>query len=99
MLPAHRCLALLKVSMLSLMQRLFDFLCDAKRSGTEVQCEHYIALDEGYISQGEFKGTYELAGRTRVAISGFFNYESALKTKKKDNCHCERSLRSEAIPS
>ncbi len=40
------------------------FLRYAKRSCTEVQSELYVALDEEYISSGEFKYTYELARRT-----------------------------------
>ncbi|MCJ7685304.1 MAG: four helix bundle protein [Desulfobacteraceae bacterium] len=36
------------------------FLRYAKRSCTEVQSELYVALDEEYISSGEFKYTYEL---------------------------------------
>jgi four helix bundle protein len=39
------------------------FLRYAKRSCTEVQSELYVALDEEYISSGEFKYTYELARR------------------------------------
>ncbi len=39
------------------------FLRYAKRSCTEVQSELYVALDEKYISSGEFKYTYELARR------------------------------------
>ena len=50
------------------------FLRYAKRSCTEVQSELYVALDEEYISKGEFKETYELAGRTRSAIRGFIKY-------------------------
>lgn len=50
------------------------FLRYAKRSCSEVQSELYVALDEGYISQDEFKETYKLAGKTRAAIRGFINY-------------------------
>ena len=50
------------------------FLRYAKRSCTEVQSELYVALDELYLTQKEFKETYELAGRTGAAISGFINY-------------------------
>ena len=39
------------------------FLRYAKRSCTEVQGELYVALDEKYISSGEFKYTYELHRR------------------------------------
>ena len=46
----------------------------AKRSCTDVRSELYVALDEKYISADEFSDTYEIAGRTRVAIRGFINY-------------------------
>jgi four helix bundle protein len=46
----------------------------SKRSCTEVQSELYIAVDEEYISPGEFKDVYEQARRTRAAVRGFFNY-------------------------
>ena len=50
------------------------FLSYAQRSCTEVQSELYVALDENYIDEAEFKAAYELAGRTRAAIRGFMNY-------------------------
>lgn len=50
------------------------FLSYAQRSCTEVQSELYMALDEKYIDEAEFKATYEMAGRTRAAIRGFMNY-------------------------
>jgi len=61
------------------------FLRDAKRSGTEDQSERYVALDEGYISQDELKGTYELAGTTRAAISGFINWLKKYEARKISN--------------
>ena len=50
------------------------FLRYAKRSCTEVQSELYVALDEKYITEDEFRSTYELAARTRAAIRGLINY-------------------------
>ena len=50
------------------------FLRYAKRSCSEVQSELYVALDEEYISDDEFKDVYEQARRTRAAIRGFINY-------------------------
>ena len=50
------------------------FLRYAKRSCTEVQSELYLAVDEEYISQNEFKDVYEQARRTRAAVRGFINY-------------------------
>jgi four helix bundle protein len=47
------------------------FLRYSKRSCTKVQSELYVAVDEGYISPGEFKDIYEQARRTRAAVRGF----------------------------
>ena len=46
----------------------------SKRSCTEVQSELYVALDQEYISQNEFKNLYEQARQTRAAIHGFIKY-------------------------
>ena len=58
------------------------FLRYAKRSCTEVQSELYVALDQAYITDTEFKEVYDHAGRTRAAIRGFINY---LVTYEKNN--------------
>ncbi len=50
------------------------FLRYAKRSCTEVQSQLYVAMDEKYISMEAFKETYDLAGETRAAITGFIKY-------------------------
>lgn len=50
------------------------FLRYAKRSCTEVQSELYVALDQEYITDGEFQDVYDYAGRTRSAIRGFIKY-------------------------
>ena len=47
------------------------FLRYAKRSCTEVQSELYVALDQQYITNAEFKIVYDHAGRTRATIRGF----------------------------
>jgi hypothetical protein len=39
-----------------------------------VQSELYVALDEAYITEVEFKEAYEQARRTRAAIRGFISY-------------------------
>ena len=57
------------------------FLRYAKRSCTEVQSQHHVALDESYISQAEFNDVYRQAARTRAAIRGFIKY---LKKYEKD---------------
>ena len=58
------------------------FLRYAKRSCTEVQSELYVALDESYISQGEFDDVYQQAARTRAAIRGFINYLRTYEERK-----------------
>jgi len=61
------------------------FLRYAKRSCTEVQSELYIAVDEEYISPGEFKDVYEQARRTRAAVRGFINYLKKYEGRKAKN--------------
>ena len=61
------------------------FLRYAKRSCTEVQSELYVALDEEYISSGEFKYTYELDRRTRATIPGFITYLKNYEERKPTN--------------
>ena len=50
------------------------FLRYAKRSCSEVQSELYLALDQQYITQAEFRDVYDHAGRTRATIRGFIRY-------------------------
>ncbi len=61
------------------------FLRYAKRSCTEVQSELYVALDEEYISPGEFKDVYEQARQTRAAVRGFINYLKKYEKRKVAN--------------
>jgi four helix bundle protein len=61
------------------------FLRYAKRPCTEVQSELYVALDEKYISSGEFEYTYELARRTRAAVRGFITYLKKYEERKTTN--------------
>jgi len=61
------------------------FLRYAKRSCTEVQSELYLAVDEEYISPGEFKDVYEQARRTRAAVRGFINYLNKYEEIKATN--------------
>ena len=59
------------------------FLRYAKRSSTEVQSELYMALDQQYITNAEFKDVYDHAGRTRAAIRGFIKYLLSYEKSKK----------------
>ena len=61
------------------------FLRYSKRSCTEVQSELYIAVDEEYISPGEFKDVYEQARRTRAAVRGLINYLKKYEERNANN--------------
>jgi four helix bundle protein len=50
------------------------FLGYALRSTTEVQSHLYVASDQGYIDQREFKSLYELSVKVKNLISGFLRY-------------------------
>jgi four helix bundle protein len=50
------------------------FLGYSHRSCSEVQSQLYIALDQGYLSESEFSGLYDLAAETRGKIGGFIKY-------------------------
>ena len=57
------------------------FLRYAKRSCSEVQSELYVALDQKFISESEFRVVYNHAGRTRATIRGFVKYLIAYAQK------------------
>ena len=61
------------------------FLRYSKRTCTEIQSQHYIAVDEEYISPGEFKDVYEQARRTRATVRGFINYLKKYEERKATN--------------
>jgi len=61
------------------------FLRYAKRSCTEVQSQLYVALDQQYITDEEFKDLYGQAGRTRAAIRGFINCLRKYEKRKADS--------------
>jgi len=58
------------------------FLRYAKRSCTEVQSELYMALDQKYVTETEFKDVYGHTGRTRAAIRGFIKYLRSYEQNK-----------------
>ena len=66
------------------------FLRYAKRSCTEVQSQLYMALDQQYISNAEFKDAYDHAGRTRAAIRGFIKYLTNYKQSQRKKVNPER---------
>lgn len=44
------------------------------RSASEVQSHLYVALDQGYINQHDFKSLYDLTLKAKNLISGFIRY-------------------------
>jgi four helix bundle protein len=50
------------------------FLKMARRSGSEVQSELYLALDRKYITETELKQAYEQADETKRLINGLIAY-------------------------
>jgi four helix bundle protein len=56
-------------------QALFiEFLGRAKGSAGEVRSQAYVALDNGYVSQTEFRELFELADKCSRQISNFMSY-------------------------
>ena len=50
------------------------FLRYSQRSGSEVQSELYIALDQAYISEEEFQAAYDLADEAKNKVGAFIAY-------------------------
>jgi four helix bundle protein len=50
------------------------FLVYARRSATEVQSQLYLALDQTYITESEFKRLTHLAEECKKTINGFIRY-------------------------
>jgi len=60
------------------------FLHYARRSASEVQSHLYIALDQGYVNQTQFKEIYETAAEASRLIGGFIRYLQSESAGKKD---------------
>ena len=50
------------------------FLRIARRSASETQSQLYLACDQDYITDEEFKTVYELAIDVKKLINGFIGY-------------------------
>lgn len=50
------------------------FLGYGQRSCTEVKSQLYAAIDQDYVTQGEFDEIYALASHTHSKIGGFIKY-------------------------
>ncbi|UCG42200.1 MAG: four helix bundle protein [candidate division WOR-3 bacterium] len=66
------------------------FLRYAQRSCTEVQSELYVALDQKYISEQQFREVFEQAERVHAKIGGFIKY---LLSSTKDKATKDSPLR------
>jgi len=61
-------------------KEFIQFLFIAKASATELQSHLYVALDQGYIGNTEFKEIYEQADKIQRQLSNFIKYlNSTLK--------------------
>ena len=65
-------------------QEFIQHLAIAKGSCGELRAQLYIALDQGYMTDEEFKKLYAEAEQINRMISGFMNYlrESPLRGSK-----------------
>ena len=61
-------------------REFIKFLYYASGSASEVQSHLYVALDGNYISEVDFRETYNQTRKTKSLINGFISY---LKGKKK----------------
>ena len=55
-------------------KEFIQFLFISKSSAAEVQSHLYVALDQGYINQDEFKAVYDQAELVSKLDSGFIKY-------------------------
>jgi len=62
-----------------------NFLGMAHASAAELQSHLYGALDQGYISEGDFKNLYALADEVSKMIQGFIAYLRNSPTRKLSN--------------
>jgi four helix bundle protein len=58
------------------------FLQYAKRSCTEVQSQLYVALDQKYVTEDQFRTLYEPARMVRAKIGAFIQYLKRYESRK-----------------
>lgn len=51
-----------------------QFLAIAKSSAAEIEAQLYVALDQGYVTQGQFDEVYGLSDSTKRLIGGLMKY-------------------------
>jgi four helix bundle protein len=57
--------------------QFINYLGMARASAGEVRAQLYIVLDQGYISEEKFKGSYALAEKCARQIAKFISYLEA----------------------
>lgn len=55
-------------------QEFIRFLGYAYRSATELQSHLYVALDQSYLTRGQFDNLYDQIGQVKKLINGFIRY-------------------------
>jgi four helix bundle protein len=60
-------------------REFIQFLFISKSSAAEVQSHVYVALDQGYINQADFKAVYDQAEVVSKLDSGFIKYLQSQK--------------------
>ena len=60
-----------------------QFLFISKSSAAEVQSHFYVALDQGYVNQGDFNRVYNQAEIVSKLDSGFIKYLNSQPNKPK----------------
>ena len=64
-------------------REFIQFLFISKSSAAEVQSHVYVALDQGYINQADFKAVYDQAEVVSKLDSGFIKYLNSQPNKPK----------------
>ncbi len=62
-----------------------QFLFVSVSSAAELESHMYVALDQGYITEGTFNGIYQQAEKTSKMISGLITYLLGNQRKFKQN--------------
>ena len=64
-------------------KEFIQFLFISKSSAAEVQSHFYVAIDQGYVNQEDFKGVYDQAEIVSKLDSGLIKYLNSQLNKPK----------------